>query len=123
MLVSIRVNASACCASVNEILMRRRTRPQAAHGLGCRQSGCRPQTPARGSPGRKPLHLDDPERTHPLQVLGCLDTFCRGRHVQSRAEACDGLNDGGALLALAEALNERTIDLDVVEGKAAQVAQ
>jgi hypothetical protein len=55
-------------------------------------------------------------------LLLCFDAFRGGYHVEALGEAGHGMHDGKGLGSIREVLDEGAIDLDLVEGEAAQVA-
>src|ERR1700716_4625369 len=52
-----------------------------------------------------------------------LDPFRRGGDAETLAEAGHRLDDGGAIALVGNVLDEGAVDLDLVERKAAQIAQ
>src|SRR6266849_4604911 len=58
-----------------------------------------------------------------LQLLRCLDSLRRGLDAEDRAELGNRPDDRLALLARNAVEDERTIDLDLVEREASQIAQ
>src|SRR5271165_1764992 len=80
------------------------------------------QLPGRQRPADQiSLHLRATGATHDLQLLGCLDPFGCGFYSEGGAEARDCPDDRASLAA--DRGNEGTVDLDLVEGEAAQIAQ
>ena len=66
---------------------------------------------------RAPLSADDRE----LSI--CLNAFRGGRHSEATSQRNDRLDDSQSVFARFAILNERSIYLDFVEGKAAKIAQ
>ena len=58
-----------------------------------------------------------------LELLLGLDAFGGGDHAEARAEAHHGADDGDAIVLLAQFADEGAVDLDLVEGEAAQIAE
>ena len=70
------------------------------------------------------LHLRAAFRAHPIGLLLGLDAFGGRRHAQADAEPGDGAHDGeGVHIGRRQIADEAAIDLDLVEGKLAQIAQ
>jgi len=71
----------------------------------------------------KALHLAAAKRLDLLQLLARLDAFGGGRDAEVLGETRDGEHDGNRSAADRRATDEAAVDLDLVEGKAAQMAQ
>src|SRR5580704_17852378 len=69
------------------------------------------------------LRLHASLRAQNFKLLLGLDTFRRRDHAKARAEPGDGADDRDAIVFLAEFVDERAIDLDLVERETAQIAQ
>src|SRR5262249_32303319 len=69
------------------------------------------------------LHLVTAERREIALLVDRLDTLRRRGHAERAGDADHRLYDDDVLVAFAQIRDERAIDLDLVERKAAQVAQ
>src|SRR5262249_7282476 len=69
------------------------------------------------------LHLRAPFRPHVVELRRRLDTLRGGDDAETAPETCHRLDDGGAVCLLRQVANERTVDLDLVEREAAQIAE
>src|SRR4051794_36897785 len=60
---------------------------------------------------------------NPDQLVFGFNAFRRHQHAERSAEAHDRSYDGHRLRRIGYVANERSVDLDLVEGKAAQITQ
>jgi hypothetical protein len=56
-------------------------------------------------------------------LISRFDPFSDGRHFEAAREVKDGLDNGYSIVSLGEITNERTVDFDLVKGKASQIAE
>src|ERR1700694_1721136 len=71
----------------------------------------------------KALHFRASQCGHRIQLLLRLDALRGGRHVQAARNVSDGLNDREGILVVRKIADEGAINLDLVEGKASEIAQ
>src|SRR6516225_7058996 len=69
------------------------------------------------------LHLAAAERLDLLQLLSGFHALGRGRHSEMLCKACDCQHDRHRIVARRQPADEATIDLDLVEWKAPQIAE
>ncbi len=69
------------------------------------------------------LHFRAADFAHPGELLFRLDAFRQRGNAKARSKIGDRLHDRPAIPALAKFGNEGPVDLDLVEGKRAQIAQ
>ena len=72
---------------------------------------------------QKTLHLVAAFGAQPVELVHGLHAFGRRGDVEAAAEAGDRAHDRHAVGALRQILDERAVDLDLVERKAAEIAQ
>ena len=69
------------------------------------------------------LDVGTAEIANPLELLLGFDALGRRCHAEIVGKARDRMNDGVRLRIVTEPLDEAAVDLDLVEGEAAQIAQ
>src|SRR3954451_8905923 len=69
------------------------------------------------------LHLRAPERAQQALLLLGLDAFGGGGHAARGRQIDDGLHDAGGAVGAGDVADEATVDLDLVEREAVQIAQ
>ena len=57
------------------------------------------------------------------ELFLCLDAFGDGPQVEVVGELDDGVNQSGGFVAFGDWVDERAVDLDLVDGELAQVAE
>ncbi len=108
--------------------------------MGCRVSGCRllarfdvavaglgkecrDRAGRQGRAEEKALNLGTTLLADQIELIGGLNALGRGGHAEAAAKADDRPDDRDAVGLRGDILHERAIDLDLVEGKGAQVAE
>src|SRR5262249_33047769 len=72
---------------------------------------------------QKALHLCAAERAYLLELGHRLDAFGRRHDAEIFRKACDREHDRHRIVPVRESADEAAVDLDLVEGEAAQIAQ
>ena len=98
-------------------------------GLGCPNLRLQPLQQRRDFRGwhrfaeEESLHLHAAFGAQDFKLFLGLDPFAGGDHAQAGTEPHDGADNCHAVVVFAEFADEGTVDLDLVEGEAAQIAQ
>src|SRR6516165_638930 len=69
------------------------------------------------------LHHVNPGSAQEQLLLGGLDALRRDLHAETAAETDHGMNDGGRVRRALDRMHKATVDLELIEGKAAQIKQ